>query len=85
MEKSKLLYWTDVGLGISFVITFITGVVKFRAFLPLFFWTYRIFPPRQMAFIHDWFGFLMGVFVLIHLILHWNWIVAMTKNLFKEK
>lgn len=71
MEKGKLLYWIDVGIGISFVIVFITGILKLDN-------------PRQMAFLHDWAGILMSVFVLIHLILHWNWIVAMTKNIFNN-
>jgi len=72
MDKTKLIYWTDVGMGISFLVVAITGFLKLDE-------------PRNFMFVHDWSGILMSVFVLIHLILHWNWIVCMTKNILKEK
>jgi len=34
--------------------------------------------------IHFIFGILMILFGLIHFVLHWNWIVAMTKSIFKK-
>ncbi|WP_412733244.1 DUF4405 domain-containing protein [Minisyncoccus archaeiphilus] len=33
-------------------------------------------------FIHIWAGILMLVLVIIHLILHWDWIVFTTKKVF---
>jgi len=68
MNKSKLLYWTDVGMGLSFLVVFITGIIKLEH-------------PREVMFLHDWSGVLMGIFVLLHLILHLKWIFVMTKGL----
>jgi len=79
MERSKLNYWIDVGLAITFILCFLTGIIKW----PAFYSTFKDLPFQQISFIHDWSGLIMSILVLIHLILHWNWIVVMTKKLFK--
>ena len=33
--------------------------------------------------LHDWFAVALLVVLVIHLILHWKWIVYMTKKVFK--
>jgi len=76
MNKNKLKYIIDIFLGISFIIAFITGVVKI--FKP-----YRTI-PIWFSKLHDWSGFLIGFFVLAHLILNWSWIVCMTKLILKK-
>jgi hypothetical protein len=35
--------------------------------------------------LHDWLAVALLVMVVIHLILHWKWIVYMTKSPFKER
>ena len=35
--------------------------------------------------IHDWVAVALTVLVLIHVILHWKWIVRMAKSLFQGK
>jgi hypothetical protein len=84
MNKAKLNYWIDVGLAVSFIISFTTGIFKFPGLTKYFIAVYRIIPGYQMAKIHDFSGLIMGLLVLAHLILHWKWIVAMTKNIFKK-
>lgn len=82
MNKLIVKYIVDVGMGLSFLAVFITGIFKFpgiREHLPFI---YEIIPRQQMATIHDWSGIAMGLFVLIHLILNWDWIVATTKGFF---
>ncbi len=89
MNKSKLNYIIDFFTFISFLITSITGLIIFF-FLPNgirqgrfqeFFWITKDF----WNFIHIWSGILMIVLVIIHFILHWDWIVCMTKNIFSKK
>jgi len=84
MNKAKINYWIDVGLGISFIISFVTGIFKFPGLTQYFRSVYRIISAIYMAKIHDWSGLIMGLLVLAHLILHWRWLVAMTKNIFKK-
>ncbi|MBW2966281.1 DUF4405 domain-containing protein [Candidatus Woesearchaeota archaeon] len=84
MNKSKLNYWIDIGLGISFIISFITGLFKFPGITQYFTAVFRVIPSYYMSKIHDYSGLVMGSLVLVHLILHWRWIVAMTKNILKK-
>jgi predicted ferric reductase len=35
--------------------------------------------------VHDWSGIVICLLVLVHLILHWKWIVHMTMLSFKKK
>lgn len=77
MNKAKLNYIIDILIGISFLIVLITGIIKFPT-LSL------ISKKSYISFIHDWSGVIMAVLVFIHLILHWNWIVVVTKNIFKR-
>jgi hypothetical protein len=82
MERGWLLYIVDVILGLSFLAVFATGVVKFPGLLPWMGVSYGTMPMKALSVIHDWGGVLMGMAALVHLILHWRWIVAMTKRLF---
>ncbi|MDD3176041.1 MAG: DUF4405 domain-containing protein [Candidatus Nanoarchaeia archaeon] len=81
MNKLKLNYWIDVGLAITFILTFITGIIKWPSFYQLV----STWPLKQITFIHDWSGLVMSILIFIHLILHWNWIVVVTKSTFKGK
>lgn len=35
--------------------------------------------------IHDWSSILLILIVILHLILHWNWIVCVTKSFFTKR
>jgi hypothetical protein len=79
MNRAKLNYFVDLGLFISFILVALTGIIKFPLFglRKVYFW--------NMHIIHDWSGIILTCLVLIHLILHWNWIVSMTKSFFRKR
>jgi hypothetical protein len=77
MKKNFLNYWIDLGLLISFLIVAITGIIKFPG-LGL----YQKFGFSNITKLHDLSGIGLIILVLVHLILHWNWIVSMTKLIF---
>ena len=83
MNKSKINYWIDVLAGISFVIVAITGLVLFFKFPSgqgtgsLSLWNLTKF---QWTNLHNYSGIILIIIVLLHLILHWRWIVVMTKK-----
>jgi len=82
LNRTKLNYWIDVGLAISFFICFITGLIKWPGLIKLIGTSaYRTLHFRNISIIHDWSGLIMGLLVIIHLVLHWKWIVAVTKNI----
>ena len=76
MNKTKLNYFVDLGMAISFAIVAVTGILKHPALGGR---------ARDYMLLHDWAGIVLACFVAIHLILHWSWIVAMTKSLLKHK
>ena len=80
MNKAKLNYFVDLLLAISFLLVATTGILKF----PGWFGYFQL-PWRILNKIHDWSGIAMVALVLIHLILHWRWIVSMTRTIFRGK
>lgn len=85
MDQIKTKYFVDVGMGISFLAVFITGIIKFPGLLAFFGINRNNLPFITISKIHDWAGVLMGLFVLIHLILNRKWIVNVTKSFFAKK
>lgn len=81
MKKAKLNYWIDVGIGISFVLSAISGLI----FLLPINWATDFNSVLGITFslwnqLHTWSSLAMIAGVLTHLVLHWNWIVTMTKK-----
>jgi len=85
MDKNIQKYIVDVGLAVSFLVVFITGVIKFPGILRSFGIHFSQLPMREISTAHDWAGLIMGILVFVHLVLNWGWIVAMTKRLFTKK
>lgn len=88
MNKSKINYSIDFLALVSFAITALSGLaIKF--FMPSGVRQGRLqeflgIQKGTWSEIHDWAGILLIIFVIIHLIFHWNWIVCMTKNIFQS-
>lgn len=80
MDKTLVLYITDATLGIAFLLTGITGIMKMPGWLPAIGISYTSLPFRTISTVHDWAGIAMVVMVALHLLLHWRWIVLMTKR-----
>jgi len=86
MNKLLLNYWIDVGLAISFFACFITGLIKWPGIVKIIGTSaYQVLHVRNISTLHDFSGLIMGLLVLVHLVLHWKWIVAVTKSIFKRK
>ena len=85
MEKVRLKYLIDALMLLSFLIIAMSGFILWIIFpsgsgagrAPPF-----IFDRFQWIFIHDWLSVLLVILIFIHLILNWNWIKSMTKNIF---
>ena len=86
MNKIIVNYWIDIGLAISFFICFITGLIKWPGLIkivgvPI----YKILSFGNISALHDWSGLIMGLLVLFHLALHWDWMVGVSKKIFVGK
>lgn len=85
MNRGILNYWIDIGLAISFFICFITGLIKWPGLIKIIGTSaYKVLHLKNISLLHDWSGLIMGLLVIVHLILHWKWIKAMTKKIFKK-
>ena len=80
MDRLKLDYFIDLGLFVSFLLVFVTGVIKYRPF-----GLHEVLSFPGIRAVHDLSGIVMGILVLVHLFLHWEWIVNTTKCLFKKE
>ena len=85
MNRTKLNFWVDAGLAISFFTCFITGLIKLPLLTRLFGSVYRILPQGELTLIHDLSGIILGILVFIHLVLHWKWIVHVAGSLRNNK
>lgn len=85
MKKAIANYIVDIGLLITFIVVFVTGVIKFPGLMIKFGIPLQSLPIRTINWLHDWGGILMGLLVLVHIIFHWNFMKAMTRNFFKKK
>ena len=85
MSKAKINYIIDVLLLILSISTFTTGMIKFPGFLAFFGISLRSLPMPLIKTIHDYSGLSIGILVLLHIILHWKWMITMTKQIFGKK
>ena len=85
MNRTKLNYWIDIGLAISFLICFITGLIKWPGLIKIIgVSAYKVLHVKNISILHDWSGLIMGLLVLVHLALHWKWLVCVTKSMVKK-
>ncbi|MCK4808713.1 MAG: DUF4405 domain-containing protein [Candidatus Aenigmarchaeota archaeon] len=83
MDRMKLNFWIDVGLAISFFICFFTGLIKWPGLVKIIgVSAYKVLHVKNISVLHDWSGLIMGLLIMVHLVLHWKWIVCATKKVF---
>ncbi|MFH1065348.1 MAG: DUF4405 domain-containing protein [Nanoarchaeota archaeon] len=81
----KIKYVLDIGMLISFLCVGITGIIKFPGLLQAIGLSRMALPFGAISKVHDWAGIALVVFVALHLILDFNWLVCTTKYFFKKK
>ncbi|MGD0534721.1 MAG: DUF4405 domain-containing protein [Methanoregula sp.] len=75
----------DLALGITLLVTFVTGLFKWTLLMQTLGLTDLVLPIAVMSVLHDWAGFLLGCFVLVHLYLNRAWILTMTRRILAGK
>ncbi len=89
-SKARINYWIDVIIGITFLLSVVSGLVLL--FAPsggfqggrnaAYGKTVLLLSHHTWNQLHTWSSIAMAAGALGHLILHWNWIVCMTKRYF---
>jgi len=83
VKKFKINYILFWLLLLSFLNLLITGLIKFPGLLRFLGIHTRDLPMYQISIIHDYSGLILSVLVLIHIFLHWKWIIGISKQIFK--
>jgi len=86
--KPTTHYWIDLCAFLCFVIAAVSGIIL-GFFLPhggprggfhMFFFLTKY----SWKTLHKWCGLLFISLILIHLIVHWRWVLHMTKKIFRK-
>jgi cytochrome b subunit of formate dehydrogenase len=92
MSKTKLNYLLDAVIAFAFLLSALSGIVFLFAGSGGYqggrnpdFRTEVLGISREVwSDLHTWVSLVMIAGVGIHLVLHWDWIVCMTKRMVKE-
>jgi hypothetical protein len=88
----KLNYLLDAVIALAFILSLVSGVVflfadsgGYQAGRNLSFRTEILGISRWVwSDLQTWVSLVMIAGVVLHLVLHWNWIVCMTRRMIKE-
>lgn len=92
LRRARVYLLVDLAIGVAFLVEVVSGFVLWLV-LPHGGYQGGRNPLYQQAFIlgrdawlslHDWFALVMVLGVLVHLVLHWRWIVGIFRNLWRE-
>ena len=93
-NKAKINYIVDIVIGAGFLLSAVSGLVLFFAGSsggyqggrnPHYAGVVAGMSRDAWKSLHDYSSIVMIVGVLGHFILHWNWLVCMTRNLFRRR
>lgn len=85
MKRNVLLYIVDIFLFIFSLIVVVSGVIKFPGLLTLLNFDPFSLPQSEITFLHDWIGIALTVLTMVHILLNWKWIMAMSKKLLNRR
>jgi cytochrome b subunit of formate dehydrogenase len=92
-KKATVNYIVDIVIAVAFIISLVTGIallfIPQGGYMggrnPAFQETILFLSMKAWKDLHIWSSIMMAAGVLGHLVLHWKWIVCMTKSLFTKK
>ena len=85
VKRNTVNYLVDVGLAFSFLLSAVTGFLKYQG-VPRFLVRYSVYlPTNAITRLHEWAGAILAGLVLFHLVLHWKWLVKTTGSLLRYK
>ena len=81
MNMQVVKWFLDLAMGISFLVSFVTGFFKFTFLMRITGLVDLVLPLALMSDIHDWSGLALGFFVAAHLFLNRSWIMNTTRRI----
>ena len=91
-NKARVHYWIDVIIAVGFILTAVSGLVLYLVPSGGYQGGRNPYYGREVMFLahdawkalHTWSSLAMTAGVLVHLVLHWRWMVCMTRNSLKR-
>ncbi len=92
LNKAKINFWIDLAIGLAFLVEAISGFVLWLVLPHAGFQGGRnalvtqtfILSRSTWLWLHDWFAVVMVAGILLHVVLHWRWIVCTVRNIWRE-
>jgi uncharacterized membrane protein len=81
-NRNQVKYLIDVGLAVTFLMSFITGLIKFPLILRILNVNQSNLPMYELSIIHDYGSLAMGLLIGAHLVYNYKWILKMTRKSF---
>jgi hypothetical protein len=81
MNMQVVKWCVDLAMGIAFLFSAVTGVLKFTVLVRLSGFTDIVLPMALVSDIHDRAGIALTVLVAVHLFLNRAWIISMTRKI----
>jgi hypothetical protein len=81
MNRQVLKWCVDAGLGIVFLFSAVTGILKLLVLWQVPGISSAVLPMAWISDIHDRAGVFLAILVAIHLVLNRGWILSMTKKI----
>jgi hypothetical protein len=92
MSKAKINYIIDVVIGLGFIAAALSGIILFFAPSgyqggrnPYYLQPVLLLSTHTWNTLHTWSSMAMIAGVGAHLVLHWEWMVCMTKKILTRK
>ena len=85
MDPIRRNYFLDAFMGVIFAACLLTGLVFFPGLLEALGVKFSAIPVQLLRTVHEWTGLIVGLFVIIHIALHWQWVANVTRSVFGRK
>jgi hypothetical protein len=80
MNMQIVKWCVDLAMGVAFLFSAATGIVKFLVLVRAAGFSEIILPVALMSEVHDRAGMVLSILVLVHLVLNRAWILSMTRK-----
>ena len=81
MNMQVVKWCVDLAMGIAFLFSAVTGIVKLMVLWQIAGFSEIVLPVAMISDVHDRAGVALAVLVLVHLVLNRAWILSMTRKI----
>jgi hypothetical protein len=81
MNMQVVKWSVDLAMGIAFLFSAVTGIIKAMVLWRVAGFSAIILPVAQISDVHDRAGIALSILVLVHLTLNRAWILSMTRKI----